>query len=99
MQGMHSLSDKIHSWCQELLLRGLSQLTLDDLALLEQRSAEAARLNLLFLQQLLEQVIYTGRAAVLGGDAGPQLLEAYCTLSQYVSLIVQEPEALHALAE
>lgn len=55
------LLEQISAWNQELVLRGTGQLGLRDLEKLESFAAEASGLQMSFLAQLLQQLIWEGR--------------------------------------
>ncbi|WP_458122736.1 hypothetical protein [Paenibacillus sp. Z3-2] len=90
MEEYDHFMQKINSWSEELLLRGLSQFTVRDIELLEQLAAESLRLQMSFLHELLNHVIEEGRRVALGQGDEELLLFQYCRLTQYVQLSVQE---------
>ncbi|MFC9709496.1 hypothetical protein ACFTRD_15270 [Paenibacillus sp. NPDC056933] len=90
MEDYSQLMQKISSWSEELLLRGLSQFTLRDIEVLEQLVVETLRFQMNFLREVLEHMIEEGRRIALGnGNEGLMLLH-YCRLTQYVQLSTQE---------
>lgn len=105
MQTLGSYLSSLQDWCEEALLRGLDQLSLDELEALEQRAGKAEAWQLAYLAELLRQTVQTGRSARLGGglsgsgvpsdpDAGEgALADAFCMLSQYVLLAREQGEA------
>jgi len=67
MQTLDSYLSSLQDWCEEALLRGLDQLSLDELEALEQRAGKAEAWQLAYLAELLRQTAQAGRAARLGG--------------------------------
>lgn len=96
MEGWEDLEEynqfmqRISSWSEELLLRGLSQFAIRDIEVLEQLVAESMRLQMSFLHELLNHMIKEGRSVALGQGNEEMLLFQYCRLTQYVQLSVQE---------
>lgn len=96
MEGWEDLEEynqfmqRISSWSEELLLRGLSQFAIRDIEVLEQLIAESMRLQMSFLHELLNHMIKEGRSVALGQGNEEMLLFQYCRLTQYVQLSVQE---------
>lgn len=84
MDQVQVLLNQTHSWTVKHLLRGLQQLTLEDLDELERISAEASQLQLAFMSELLEHFIKEARQVVLGGDEEEAMLFHYARLVQYV---------------
>ncbi|GBF72460.1 hypothetical protein PA598K_00714 [Paenibacillus sp. 598K] len=68
MQTLDSYLSSLQDWCEETLLRGLDQLSLDELEALEQRAGQAEAWQLAYLAELLRQTTQTGRAARLGSS-------------------------------
>ncbi|MEC0125470.1 hypothetical protein [Paenibacillus pabuli] len=81
---------RISSWSEELLLRGLSQFTLRDIDILEQLVTDTSRFQMNFLREVLEHMIEEGRKIALGNSSEERLLFHYCCLTQYVQLSTQE---------
>ncbi|QOS79345.1 hypothetical protein JNUCC31_32675 [Paenibacillus sp. JNUCC31] len=90
MEDYSQLMQKISSWSEELLLRGLSQFTLRDIEVLEQLVVETARFQMTFLREMLEQMIEEGRKIALGNGDEELMLFHYCRITQYVQLSIQE---------
>ncbi|WP_161634262.1 MULTISPECIES: hypothetical protein [unclassified Paenibacillus] len=90
MEDYSQLIQKISSWSEELLLRGLSQFTLRDIEVLEQLITETSRFQMTFLREVLEHMIEEGRKTALGNGNEELLLFHYCRLTQYVQLSIQE---------
>lgn len=84
MDQVQVLLNQTHSWAVKHLLRGLQQLTLEDLDELERITSEALQLQLTFMSELLEHFIEVARQVVLGGDEEESLLFHYARLVQYV---------------
>lgn len=61
LEDYSQLMQKISSWSEELLLRGLSQFTLKDIEVLEQLIVETWRFQMTFLREILELMIEEGR--------------------------------------
>jgi len=78
------LLNQTHSWAVKHLLRGLQQLTLEDLDELERIAGEASQLQLAFMSELLEHFMKEARQVVLGGDQEEAMLFHYARLVQYV---------------
>lgn len=108
MQTLDSYLASLQDWCEEALLRGLDQLSLDELEALERRAGQAEAWQLAYLAELLRQTAQAGRSARLGGrlsgssvgnssgerGAGEDALaDAFCMLSQYVLLAREQGEA------
>ena len=85
----NGLIQQLSDWCEELLLRGLSQFSIRDTQLLEQLDTNAQRMQMHFLHELVSGVLEAGRKVALGEGQEEQLLNQYCRLSQYVQLSVQ----------
>ncbi|PYE49075.1 hypothetical protein HUB98_02675 [Paenibacillus barcinonensis] len=83
------LMQQLSGWCEELLLRGLSQFTIRDVELLEQCASTAQQLQMQFLNELISNIIEAGRRVALGEGQEARLLDQYCRLAQYVQLNVQ----------
>lgn len=83
------LIQQLSDWSEELLLRGLSQFSIRDTQLLEQLDANAQRLQMHFLHELIIGVLEAGRKVALGEAQDERLLDQFCRLSQYVQLSVQ----------
>ncbi|WP_339307987.1 hypothetical protein [Paenibacillus sp. FSL R5-0519] len=90
MEEHNQFMQRISSWSEELLLRGLSQFAIRDIEVLEQLVAESMRLHMSFLHELLNHMIKEGRSVALGQGNEEMLLFQYCRLTQYVQLSVQE---------
>ncbi|WP_339255642.1 hypothetical protein MKZ12_16750 [Paenibacillus sp. FSL R5-0713] len=90
MEEYNQFMQRISSWSEELLLRGLSQFAIRDIEVLEQLIAESMRLQMSFLHELLNHMIKEGRSVALGQGNEEMLLFQYCRLTQYVQLSVQE---------
>ncbi|WP_440109014.1 hypothetical protein [Paenibacillus sp. QZ-Y1] len=90
MEDYNQLMQKISSWSEELLLRGISQFTLRDIEFLEQLVVESTRFQMTFLREIMEVVIEEGRKTALGNGDEEFLLFQYCRLTQYVQLSTQE---------
>lgn len=90
LEDYSQLMQKISSWSEELLLRGLSQFTLKDIEVLEQLIAETSRFQMTFLREILELMIEEGRKTALGSGDEELMLLHYCRLTQYVQLSTQE---------
>ncbi|WP_426250375.1 hypothetical protein [Paenibacillus pabuli] len=90
MEDYSQLIQRISSWSEELLLRGLTQFTLRDIDILEQLVADTSRFQMNFLREVLELMIEEGRKIALGNGSEERLLFHYCRLTQYVQLSTQE---------
>ncbi|PWW38846.1 hypothetical protein DET54_11386 [Paenibacillus pabuli] len=90
LEDYNQLMQKISSWSEELLLRGLSQFTLKDIDVLEQLIVETSRFQMNFLREILEHMIEDGRKTALGSGDEELMLLHYCRLTQYVQLSIQE---------
>ncbi|UPK41090.1 MULTISPECIES: hypothetical protein [Paenibacillus] len=90
MEDYNQLMQKISSWSEELLLRGLSQFTLRDIEVLEQLIGETSRFQMTFLREMLEHMIEEGRKIALGNGDEELMLFHYCRITQYVQLSIQE---------
>ncbi|KOP68531.1 hypothetical protein AMS62_27305 [Bacillus sp. FJAT-18019] len=84
MDQVHVLLNQTHSWAVKHLLRGLQQLTLEDLDELERIAGEASQLQLAFMSELLGHYIKEARKVVLGGNEEEAMLFHYARLVQYV---------------
>jgi len=90
LEDYNQLMQKISSWSEELLLRGLSQFTLRDIEVLEQLIGETSRFQMTFLREMLEHMIEEGRKIALGNGDEELMLFHYCRITQYVQLSIQE---------
>ncbi|MGG3283841.1 hypothetical protein [Paenibacillus solani] len=84
MDQVQVLLNQTHSWAVKHLLRGLQQLTLEDLDELEHIAGEALQLQLAFMSELMEHFIEAARQVVLGGDEEEAMLFHYARLVQYL---------------
>ncbi|ASA21451.1 hypothetical protein [Paenibacillus donghaensis] len=86
MEDLTHILDNIRNSNNELLLRGLSQLTRQDLERLEQRAAAATELQMDYLAELLNQLGEEGSKLMLGGGDEVRLHRLFLRLCQYVRL-------------
>lgn len=87
MNQKEALISTIDDWCQELLLRGIDQLSEHDISRLEKIKLQANELQMEFLAALLTGLIERGRERVYAVGKGPELAPVFFQVAAYVQLI------------
>lgn len=90
LQEYNAILERIQSWGEEMLLRGLTQFSMKDVDVLEAILEQVQRFEAAFLQELMGHLVAQGRKMALGDGDEVQLLDLYCRITQYVKLGLQE---------
>lgn len=85
MQEIQQITDTIQDWLNGMLLRGLTQLTSEDLEQLGTYTERAKQLHMDELCRLLNQLSSTGQAILLGQE-DRAITPDYFRLSAYIQM-------------